>query len=119
MSDGRTGANGMKGHIAAFRWGGGGVKLEAGFPRLLKMTANIEVKFTVPDCKVKSFSAGLPARPAIRRRAERRCECVRPLVGSACACRERAMLPPRAELGSREPILMEFPAAASSGRHVR
>ena len=29
--------------------GGGGVELEAGFSRLLKMTANVDVKFTVPD----------------------------------------------------------------------
>ena len=29
--------------------GGGGVELEAGFSRLLKKTANIDVKFTVPD----------------------------------------------------------------------
>ena len=29
--------------------GGGGGELEAGFSRLLKMTANIDVKFTVPD----------------------------------------------------------------------
>ena len=54
MSDGRTGANGMKGHIANPRvpmdgGGGGGVELEAGFSRLLKMTANVDVKFTVPD----------------------------------------------------------------------
>ena len=28
---------------------GGGIELETGFSRLLKMTANIDVKFTVPD----------------------------------------------------------------------
>ena len=28
---------------------GGGGELEAGFSRLLKMTANVDVKFTVPD----------------------------------------------------------------------
>ena len=43
----------MKGHIANPRvpmdGGGGGVELEAGFSRLLKMTANVDVKFTVPD----------------------------------------------------------------------
>ena len=49
MSDGRTGANGMKGHIANPRSDGGGIELETGFSRLLKMTANIDVKFTVPD----------------------------------------------------------------------
>ena len=37
----------MKGHIANPRVPMG--ELEAGFSRLLKMIANIDVKFTVPD----------------------------------------------------------------------
>ena len=41
--------------------------------------------------------------------------CERPLVGSACARRERATLPPRAELGPGELTLRAFPLRPRRG----
>ena len=56
----------MKGHIAnplVPMGGGGGIELEAGFSRLLKMTANMDVKFTVPDdVNVKSSLKNIKTR---------------------------------------------------------